>query len=122
MQLDRSSHPLVLNQAPTLAILSLLFATCFFRIASFPGLHGDEAWSGLRALEIAQSGVSSVHGMTWYSGALFPSLVAAAFSLFGPSIFTLRLVGALLNWVALVIAAAAFWNRGRSSFYLTLLF
>ncbi len=72
-----------------------------------PGLHGDEAWAGLRAATIV-AGARPIVGMNYYTGALHQYLVAGTFVLFGTGTWTLRfpsVVGALLTlacfaWVA----------------------
>jgi len=85
-------------------------------------LHGDEAWLGMRALEIGDRGFFSVNGMTAYTGALFPQIIAASFSTIEPGVFALRLPGAIFNWLAVAIVWATFRNRGYAGFYSTLLF
>lgn len=105
-----------------LAILTLLLVELVWHLSSFPGLHGDEAWVGLRALEIREKGFFSIHGMTAYTGALFPQIAAAAFSILTPDVLALRLPGAIFNWLALAIMFVTFRKRGYAAFYAMLLF
>jgi hypothetical protein len=112
----------LLIQSLAISILLVLLIAAIFRLSRFPGLHADEAWMGLRALEIMQRGFFSVHGMNRYSGAAFPGLVAVTFSALGVNVFSLRLLGALLNWAAVALVMATFWRRGNAPFYVALLF
>ncbi len=88
-----------------------------------PGLHGDEAWVGLRARQIVLGEPSSIHGMNGYTGGAFPVLVAASFRAFGMSVGSLRGVGVALNLatIALLAGAAAVVGRGRGVFALLFL-
>lgn len=88
-----------------------------------PGLHGDEAWVGLRARHIVLGEDSSIHGMNGYTGAAFPYLVAASFRAFGMSVGSLRGVGVALNLatIALLAVSAAIVGRGRGVFALLVL-
>ncbi len=78
-----------------------------------PGLHGDEAWFGLRAQQMASGEERSIHGMTAHSGALFPLLVAGSFQVFGVSVWSLRVPGAVCNVVAIGLLAWLVWNVHR---------
>jgi hypothetical protein len=111
-----------LIQSLAICILLILLIAVVFRLSQFPGLHADEAWVGLRALEITQKGFFSVHGMNLHSGAAFPGLVSLAFSALGTNVFSLRLFGAILNWAAVALVMATFWRRGNAPFYAALLF
>ena len=104
--------------ATTIAAIS---GTLFFRLPSFPGLHGDEAWVGLRALEQHAKGFFTIRGMNAYTGSLFPQIVTLASSLLSPGVLSLRLPGVLLNWLALVLMAAALWKRGSAALSFLLL-
>ena len=66
-----------LMQSLAISTLLVLLIAVVFRLSRFPGLEGDEAWVGLRALTFLQDGFFSVHGMNWYTGAAFQWLVAA---------------------------------------------
>jgi len=112
----------LLIQSLAISLLLVLLIAAVFRLSRFPGLHADEAWMGLRALEIMQKGFFSVHGMNRYSGAAFPGLLTVAFSTLGVNVFSLRLLGALLNWAAIALMMATFWRRGNAAFYVALLF
>ncbi len=78
-----------------------------------PGLHGDEAWFGLRAQQMMSGEARSIHGMTAHSGALFPLLVAGSFKVFGMSVWSLRVPGAVCNVVAIGLLTWLVWNVQR---------
>jgi hypothetical protein len=82
-----------------------LAAVILWELAHFPGLESDEAWFGLAAHDILDHGVLSLSGMTWYTGNLYPALVAGAFALLGEGVLQLRLLGALANAAAFSILA-----------------
>lgn len=73
------------------AALAVLVLT---RLGSFPGFNGDEGFFGVTALDIGLYGVRSMSGMTWYTGTLYPALLARTFDVFGASLTTLRAFGA----------------------------
>jgi hypothetical protein len=75
-----------------------------------PGLHGDEAWFGLRAQQMASGAVRSWHGMTAHSGALFPLIVAGSFQVFGVSVWSLRFPGAACTFMAIALLAWQVWK------------
>jgi hypothetical protein len=106
-----------------LVILSVSVVTIglFTRLGSFPGLHGDEAWMGLRALEQQARGMFTLRGMNGYTGSLFPEIVTMSFSILSPTVDSLRLPGAILNGLALLLMTAALWKRGAAAIYFVLL-
>jgi hypothetical protein len=75
-----------------------------------PGLHGDEAWFGLRAEQMRSGADTSLHGMNAYSGALFPLVVAGSFRLSGVSAWSLRFPGAACNLMAIGLLALQVWR------------
>jgi len=82
-----------------------------FRLAQFPGLHGDEAWLGLFAIRIRDRGLYSPHNMNTYTGSLYIWLLSWVFTYFPPDVFSLRIVGVLLNGAAVAIATRHFAKR-----------
>jgi len=68
-----------------------------------PGLHYDEAWVIRRAGEIAD-GLRPVNGMTPYAGALHQYIMCPLFEVFGYRIQVLRIVSAMFNTTAVVLA------------------
>lgn len=74
-----------------------------YRFNSFPGLHGDEAWAGLRALEHVERGLFTLHGMRYYAGSLYPYGLSLVFKAQGASVASLRLPGLVLNLAGLGI-------------------
>lgn len=107
--------------AAACAVAFLLFALTF-SLESFPGLHGDEAWAGLRAIDILANGATSVHGMNTYSGGLFPQIVAAFFSHAAANVTWLRMPGVIFNVMAVAILAFAFRAYRHAALTITLLF
>ena len=69
-------------------LLALLLLLPF--LATIPGLHGDEAWAGVRAHEIAQ-GMRPIIGMNWYTGSLYDYLLCPGLAVLGYHVFALRL-------------------------------
>jgi hypothetical protein len=65
------------------------------------GLHGDEAWAGLRADALAHGAPWHFFGMNTHAGPLHQHLVAWVFRWTGPTMLPLRAVGALANGIAL---------------------
>lgn len=76
------------------------------RLGTMPDLHGDEAWFGLRAWDIATGRNASIHGMNAYTGAAFPYLLSLVFRVLGPSPFSLRAVGVVCNLMMLAVLAS----------------
>src|SRR5437899_1608718 len=68
--------------------------TLFPFLASVPGLQGDEAWAGLRAVDIV-NGLRPTIGMNEYTGPFHQYLIAALFGLIGHSVTALRLITAM---------------------------
>jgi hypothetical protein len=101
--------------------MAVTTAALFLRLPSFPGLHGDEAWVGLRALEQHANGMFTLRGMNGYTGSLFPQLVTLASSVFSPDVFSLRLPGAAFNCLALLLMTVALWKRGTAALCFLLL-
>src|ERR1700689_2123622 len=71
-----------------------------------PGLHADEAWFGLRAAQILSGHAATLHGMNWYTGALFPYLLTWPFRVLGISVWSLRCVGVAANLCAVCLLTA----------------
>ena len=97
------------------SITAMVAAGLLVRLNSFPGLHGDEAWVGLRALEQQTRGMFTLRGMNGYTGSLFPEIVSLVFSIIPASVGSLRLAGAILNGLALGLTALALWKRGAAA-------
>jgi len=84
---------------------------CFwwlFRLDILPGLHGDEAWAGLKAHDYQLSGIDQLSGMTPYTGILQNLMAELSFKFFGVGVFQLRLPGTVANLISLVIIAITF--------------
>ncbi|MBI1969465.1 glycosyltransferase family 39 protein [Candidatus Woesearchaeota archaeon] len=87
-------------------LIGILLLAGFLRLyalETLPGLHADEAWFGLRAMEITE-GVLPFNGMNRYTGPLFAYLAALPFLFFHPSIFWLRFVPALFGILTVVLS------------------
>jgi hypothetical protein len=96
--------------AAAVAFAYLVFALSY-GLASFPGLHGDEAWVGLFALRLRQDGLFTPHAINWYTGSLYGWLVSRIFGLLEPGIFSLRVLGVAANAGAALIVATHFARR-----------
>ncbi|MGV7214962.1 hypothetical protein [Bradyrhizobium sp. UFLA05-112] len=103
------------------ATIAVVAAALSVRLNSFPGLHGDEAWVGLRAFEQQARGMFTLRGMNGYTGSLFPEIVTMSFSIISPGVGSLRLAGVVLNSLALGLSAVALWRRGGAAIYFVLL-
>jgi 4-amino-4-deoxy-L-arabinose transferase-like glycosyltransferase len=98
-----------------LGILAVFLIGVFFRTYRMlpPGLWGDDALNGLLAFDILDGKVRSPFEIVIHSYSHFHALsnypIAAAFALFGPDLWTLRLPGVVLGSleVPLVYATAA---------------
>jgi hypothetical protein len=90
-----------------LSFCSLIYIAFFltFKLSVLPGLHGDEAWIGLKANDFSKNGINQLTGMNNYTGILQVLLCESIFKLFGIGIFQLRIGGAILNLIGLSILA-----------------
>jgi hypothetical protein len=79
-------------------------------LASFPGLHGDEAWLGLNAAKMIREGTGTIHGMNTYTGVLYSGLVALFFQGMGINVFSLRVVGVVFNLIGFMIVAGSLYR------------
>jgi 4-amino-4-deoxy-L-arabinose transferase-like glycosyltransferase len=89
IEMNIKSPRLLLGLAAAIALAMLL--PC---LGSVVGLHGDEAWAGLRAAEILH-GLRPLLGMNEYTGPFHQYLIAAVFSMTGFSVGALRLTTAI---------------------------
>lgn len=90
--------------------LAVAAVVLFYKIETIPGLHGDEAWAGLRAHAIL-NGERPTTGMNTYTGPLYGFLLAPVLWLLGANVFALRVptVAAAIVTVALHHRATARW-------------
>jgi hypothetical protein len=103
--MENPSQRVLIGPAERIALLLgsvALALTIFSRLSQFPGLHGDEAWFGLAAHDLEHG---RLRGMNWYTGNIFPLVVAGLFALFGEGILQLRLLGAIANSAAVLTLA-----------------
>lgn len=75
----------------------------FFKIGLLPGLHGDEAWSGIKALDFKEEGNYQINGMNTYTGILQALFIKWSFDILGTGVVQMRIIGALLNAIALCV-------------------
>ena len=106
---------IIQNKREVLLVASLIIVAAFLRIYRLgdfpPGLHGDEAWTGIEARRILEDGPIGV----WSPSALGQPAgtfywTAFLFSFLEPSLFTLRLSAALLG----VLTVLAFYVFARA--------
>lgn len=93
------------------ACLILLSLVTFQSLGDFPGLHRDEVWFGFRALEMQTEGLTDTSGMTWYTGSIFPYGISLIFDLFGPEVWTLRLLSVLSFLGLATTLVATIWKH-----------
>ncbi len=94
----------------TIGILYFCF-WWFYKLDVLPGLHGDEAWVGLKANEYQSKSIDRLSGMTYYTGILQNLAVQCSFKIFGMGIWQLRLPGAIFNLLGLLIIIFTFIYR-----------
>lgn len=99
-------------------LLALAAAALLWRLSSFPAMSGDEAWIGMMATRVLERGLYTAHEMNYYTGALYPWLLALVFRFRGVGLLWLRLPGALCNaaalgfgssWLPLLALGSAFY-------------
>jgi len=89
------------------------FIFCWtYKLAVLPGLHGDEAWFGLRAVETSHSGVTQLTGMTYYTGILQVLVSVLSFSTSYTGIVPLRAAGVFFNLLGLMIISITMISAG----------
>lgn len=73
-----------------------------YKLELLPGLHGDEAWSGIKALHFNTiNEVDQLTGMNYYTGIFQAVSAKIAFSHFSPGVMQMRLIGVLFNLLSL---------------------
>jgi hypothetical protein len=108
-------------------ILCALFLMYFslwglIKLDLLPGLHGDEAWFGLRSLDINSQGIRTLESMNSYTGIFQQMSSAWVFQIFGAGIFQLRVAGVIFNiFSLLIIYKLCFWSRNMMAFLIFLL-
>ncbi|MCC8427311.1 hypothetical protein [Mucilaginibacter sp. UR6-11] len=73
-----------------------------------PGLHGDEAWVGLKAHDYQTQPIDRLSGMTYYTGILQSLVAQLSFKLFGIGVYQLRVPGAIVNFLSLIVIVSTF--------------
>jgi len=94
----------------TTIIIIYLVGFWFLKLGELPGLHGDEAWFGLQAIDYSQNGIHSLCGMTNYTGILQSSLSWLTFNLWNYGVQQLRVGGVILNIIGLLILFYTFYS------------
>ncbi|QDW24351.1 hypothetical protein FFJ24_005730 [Pedobacter sp. KBS0701] len=92
-----------------------------YKIDLLPGLHADEAWFGLEAIKIKKTGVTSLTGMTAYTGILQQLINAVSFRIFGIGVIQLRITTVFFNLVGLGIIYQVLYSVRRVSSVVLLL-
>lgn len=82
-----------------LAFILLIFCW-IYRLDVLPGLHGDEAWSGIKAIYFNNHSVNQLNGMNSYTGILQALVVKTLFYYWGISVYNLRIAGVVFNLLA----------------------
>ena len=90
-------------------ILLLYFAFWWcYKLDTLPGLHGDEAWVGLKAYDYQTQPFDRLSGMTYYTGIIQTLVVQLSFNIFGIGVYQLRLPGVIINLLAIMIILSSF--------------
>jgi hypothetical protein len=85
-------------------VLASIFSYWWFYIDKI-GLHGDEAWFGLKAVEYLKTGIQSPYGMNKFTGIFQSYFNSLIFDHFGIGIIQLRTAGIIINSISLTILA-----------------
>ena len=111
---------------PLALIFILGFSLIGYWLATIqsPGLHGDEAWFGMKAFEYRFIGISQPYGMNFYTGILQAGLNALIFYFFDFGIPQLRIIGIFFNGLALILLTTYLYIRvnPKAAAYTLLLF
>jgi 4-amino-4-deoxy-L-arabinose transferase-like glycosyltransferase len=83
----------------------VLFALLVFKLGDIAGLHRDEAVFGLEALDILKGDRPISGAFNEYTSPIYYYILAAVFSLFGKSIWALRISGVFFNMLAALALA-----------------
>ncbi|MDB5143110.1 MAG: hypothetical protein JWQ66_1823 [Mucilaginibacter sp.] len=108
-------------------VIILVFIAYFgfwwlYKLDVLPGLHGDEAWVGLKANEFSRHGIDHLYGMNTYTGILQPLAARFVFQLFNVGVFQLRVSSVLFNLMGLLIIGLTLYkNKLRKMLVLFLL-
>lgn len=103
---------------------SLLVFWWIYKLDVLPGLHADEAWSGLKAIQFQNDHLYRITGMNNYTGILQAGLAELSFGMFGKGVLQLRLGGVALNLAGLIIlffSISTKTNRVRSLLFLLMI-
>ncbi|MGY4383397.1 hypothetical protein ACVWYN_000416 [Pedobacter sp. UYP24] len=84
-----------------------------YKLDILPGLHGDEAWFGLRAYYFGQKGTSELYSMNNYTGVLEPLIICSIFKAFKIGVFQLRLAGVIFNSIGICIIGFALLKKKK---------
>lgn len=97
------------RSATFIVLLAGIYFLCWwlYRLDVLPGLHGDEAWFGLKAHQYNSTGIDRWYGMNTYSGILESLVSSWFFRLAGIGVSQLRLAGPVFNLLGVVIMCMA---------------
>jgi hypothetical protein len=94
-----------------LLVLFLLFCWTY-KLNTLPGLHGDEAWSGIKAAGLNMRSIDQLTGMTKYTGILQIVIDKFNFSYLGINVLALRMGGVIFNFLGLITITITLWHYG----------
>jgi len=80
-----------------------------YKLELLPGLHADEAWVGLAAVNFNSNSPEQLHAMNNYTGVLQIYFSSLSFKWLNIGVFQLRIFGVLLNAVSLILVAYFFY-------------
>lgn len=106
------------------SISIVAFYFCYFfiwwtyKLDFLPGLHADEAWFGLKALQFRKTGIDHLYGMTKYTGILQSYLSSIFFKWYGNGVQQLRLPGVIFNVIGLGLITSLLRTKKTMLFFL----
>lgn len=97
-------------------VITYLTLVWMYRLDSLPGLHGDEAWSGIRAFSFINGENKDFQGMTYYTGLLQALVASISFTMTNVGVLQLRFPGVLLNLIGLTLIYRTAYTYFNSAF------
>ncbi|MES2378137.1 MAG: hypothetical protein V4553_16225 [Bacteroidota bacterium] len=96
----------------------------FYKLNYLPGLHGDEAWIGIKANSFNQFGIHQIRGMNTYTGILQILISQLVFKVWGIGVFQLRAGTVVLNiltFLTIIFYLIKQKQSGSAIFYMLIL-
>jgi hypothetical protein len=97
----RRKNIIVASATGFLLLFILFFWT--YKLNTLPGLHADEAWSGIKAVYFSHHPLDQLNGMNHYTGIIQAAAAKIAFGYWGINVFSLRIGGVIFNLLGLLL-------------------